>query len=50
MQKRKAHKGEREAEVDGGRIGAKLKAMAVEPGWWLAAPLDDRAAGGAPKL
>ena len=28
--------------MDGGRIAAKLSAKVVEPGWWLAAPLDDR--------
>jgi hypothetical protein len=50
VQKRQGHKGEREAEVDGGRVAAKLKARVVEPGWWLAAPLDGHAASGAPQI
>ena len=39
-QDRLGRRGERQAEVDGGRASDKLRALRVDPGWWVAAPLD----------
>eukprot|EP00966_Prymnesium_polylepis_P039330 912567-Prymnesium_polylepis.1 len=50
VQKRHGSKGERQAEVDGGRVAKKLEAKVVEAGWWLVAPLKEHTGDGAAQI